>query len=627
MVHLELLAPAKNTEIGIAAIDCGADAVYIAGPAFGARQAAGNSIEDIKRLCEYAHLFGVRIFITLNTIIYDDELEEAYKILEAVRDAGADAIIVQDPAILKLAEGGNGRSSISLPMHASTQCAIRTPETAIYYESLGFSRLVLERELSVAQVLAIRNAVSCEIEFFVHGALCVCYSGQCYLSEMLTGRSANRGECAQPCRSRYDLTDSDGNVILRNKAVLSLKDYNLKTRLKDLADSGVCSFKIEGRLKNISYVKNVVREYSIALDELCRREPDRYSRASFGKVTKGFAPDPLKTFNRGYTELYIDGKRGKWAAMDTPKSMGEALCTISSIKKAGKGYVELTVKPLYDNLRLANGDGFSFATEKGIAGFRGDICSGNSIKCKAVPDLKVGFTLYRNYSASFEKELENNICTRLIGVDVNISISSGNDGEYILKSQAVTEDGRMVSLERTFVADTAKNPDRMISTVESQINKASGIFNFRIISLETATECNNIPYMSSSFLNSIRRGLAEEIERQPCRCIAMAGGKKNSGIGAEKHVNYKANIANRIAEADYMARGAQTTERAYEITHRQYAELMRTKYCVRYELGMCPKYHRAKDTSPLFLLNNGKKLTLNFDCKVCEMTVTERPLK
>ena len=293
MIALELLAPARTAQIGIAAIDCGADAVYIAGPAFGARQAAGNSVEDIRELCTYAHRFGVRIYATVNTLLEREEIPQARALVRQLEEAGVDALIVQDPAVL-------GMSS-TLVMHASTQCAIRTPQKAQGLENLGFGRLVLERELSLDQIRAISRSVNTEIEFFVHGALCVCYSGQCYLSEYLTGRSANRGACAQPCRNLYDLQDASGKVLVRNKALLSLKDYQLIHRLEDLAEAGVSSFKIEGRLKNESYVRNVVKAYSEALDALIRKHPDRYRRSSFGQVRGGFTPNLQKTFNRGYT--------------------------------------------------------------------------------------------------------------------------------------------------------------------------------------------------------------------------------------------------------------------------------------------------------------------------------------
>ena len=358
MKQLELLAPARDIQVGIAAIDCGADAVYIAGPQFGARQAAGNSIEDIRQLCTYAHRFGARIFVALNTILYDEELEAAYRQMIEVQEAGADALIIQDMAVIEMVMNGIGdfREKISIPLHASTQCAIRTPEQAAFLESLGFSRLILERELSLEQIRSIRNAVTCELEFFVHGALCVCYSGQCYLSEKIAGRSANRGACIQACRSRYDLTDASGKVLVRDKALLSLKGYNLRDRLEELAEAGITSFKIEGRLKNASYVKNVVRDYSLALDDITGRYPDLYERGSFGTVRGGFTPDTAKTFNRGYTQLFLDGQRGKWAAMDAAKSMGEEIGRISGISRDGS---TLTVNLSRRDIVLNNGDGFS----------------------------------------------------------------------------------------------------------------------------------------------------------------------------------------------------------------------------------------------------------------------------
>ena len=388
MRALELLAPARTAEIGVAAIDCGADAVYIAGPSFGARLAAGNSVEDIRSLCTYAHRFGVRIYVTVNTLVYDGEIPAVRALLTDLQDAGVDAVIVQDPAVIRLAPEG-------MILHASTQCAIRDPEKARFLESLGYGRLVLERQLSLSQIRSIREAVEGELECFVHGALCVCYSGQCYLSEHLAGRSANRGACVQACRSLYDLEDASGQVIARNKAFLSLKDFNLIQRLEELAEAGVDSFKIEGRLKNISYVRNVVRAYSEALDALVSRYPDRYARASFGTVRGGFTPDLRKTFNRGYTELFLDGKRGSWAAMDAPKSMGECIGTVDRVFAGG-----LTVKPIRPDTVLHNGDGFAFiGRDGGIVGFRGDVCGGFTIRCKDVEGLGPGLRLYRNIDA------------------------------------------------------------------------------------------------------------------------------------------------------------------------------------------------------------------------------------
>ena len=617
MRQLELLAPARDYQIGIAAIDCGADAVYIAGPQFGARQAAGNGMDDIRRLCEYAHRFGAHIFVTLNTILYDDELEEAYRQMLQVQEAGADAIIVQDMAIMAMARNGIGnlKEDIHIPLHASTQCAIRTPEQAAYLESLGFSRLILERELSLDEIREIRKAVTCELEFFVHGALCVCYSGQCYLSERIAGRSANRGACIQACRSRYDLVDDRGNVIVRDKALLSLKDYNLKNRMEELADAGICSFKIEGRLKNVSYVRNAVRDYSITLDEIISRNSDRYVRASFGKVSGGFAPDTRKTFNRGYTELYIDGKRGKWASMDAAKSMGEFIGTVTSISR---GAVEVR---LNKGVLLNNGDGFSFVSRQGkVEGFRGDICSGNTIRCKTVPSLHTGAELYRNINAAFEKEIERQACTREIGVAVSLGFTM-DDGHWTLLASAVSEDGREVCMNADAGDQLADNQERMEAMLASQIGKSAGHYRF---SLAHVSSQNGLPFMSASALNGIRRTLAEMLESTAVRTRPLL----NRRLGTvtpltfpSDKATYRQNISNRLSEEAYRNAGVTSIGKAYELTHEPDAELMRTRYCIRYELGMCPVHQGAKNSGPLFLLNNGRRLSLHFDCRNCEMTV------
>lgn len=688
MKFLELLAPARNADIGIAAIDCGADAVYIAGPAFGARQAAGNSMEDIRRLTEYAHRFGARIFLTLNTILFDNELAEAERLLAEAKDAGVDAIIAQDLAVWELTD---------LPVHASTQCAIRTPEKARLYEGIGASRLVLEREMSLDQIRAIRSSVNCELEFFVHGALCVCYSGQCYMSERIAGRSANRGECIQACRSLYDLVDEDGNVLVRNKALLSLKDYNLKDRLKDLAEAGICSFKIEGRLKNISYVRNVVRAYSLALDELVAANPEKLRRVSFGRSEGGFTPDLAKTFNRGYTQLFLDGKRsGNWSSMDAPKSIGEEVGTVVSIapmrqnfsngKRLSEEYVTITVRMKNPGDRLQNGDGFSFLSKgRGeIVGFRGDVCQGNRITCRNVTGLYPGAKLYRNLSNAFEKELESNLPVRTIPVSVDISVivvpvtstSSGTEEDrspslpkrlseptYSLKINAVSQDGRSVKLEREAGHNAAENPERMRGMFATQISKATGIYSFTLRSLEVETPDGSLPFLPASALNAIRRDLAAALEEMPCRAIPLLVNQASSRTGNAEypvlepdvlsqvqdiqettsngpHLSYKANIANHIARKIYMSLGASRTDDAFEISHRPDAELMRTKYCIRYELGLCPvhqagrQHGRANHTSGmvnppipssrktnLYLTNNGKRYHLAFDCANCEMVV------
>ena len=570
MKSLELLAPARTIDIGLAAIDCGADAVYIAGPAFGARQAAGNSIEDIARLCEYAHRFGVRIYATVNTLLNPEEVPEAQKLVKGLEQAGVDALIVQDPTVLSMSD--------TLIMHASTQCALRTPEKARGLESLGFGRLVLERELSLEQIRAIREAVNTEIEFFVHGALCVCYSGQCYLSEYLTGRSANRGACAQPCRSLYDLEDASGKVLVKNKALLSLKDYQLLNRLEELAEAGVCSFKIEGRLKGETYVRNVVKAYSEALDALVARHPDLYRRSSFGHIRGGFVPDLNKTFNRGYTELFIDGQRGQWSSMDAPKSMGEYVGTVARLTPDG-----LVLQPAQEGLQLSNGDGFAFVNRDGsIIGFRADVCDGFRIRCRRPEELKEGVKLYRNISAAFERQVEAGKPVREIDVKLELKIK---DGE--ITALAVSEDGRQVSLSLPAPADTARDPQRMLQTICEQLGKRSGHYAFHTPDVQAE---GALPFLPTSALNGLRRDLAALLDQQ--------------------HVN-----------ALPLYRGARTPDSPFKLEYDSHGELMRSKYCIRHELGLCPKQGKVHKAEPLFLRNGKERLQLSFDCAVCEMTV------
>ena len=585
----------------MAAIDCGADAVYIAGPAFGARQAAGNPVEDIRRLCDYAHQFGVRIYVTFNTLIYEEEIPEARRLLQELSDAGVDALIVQDPAVTRLAPEG-------MVLHASTQCAIRTPEKARFTESLGYGRLVLERELSLDQIRSIREAVEAELECFVHGALCVCYSGQCYLSEYLSGRSANRGACIQACRSLYDLEDGEGHVLVRNKALLSLKDFNLIHRLEDLAEAGADSFKIEGRLKSISYVRNVVRAYSEALDALVRRYPDKYRRSSFGTVRGGFAPNLRKTFNRDYTELFLDGRRGSWSSMEAPKSMGEYIGTVASVRNG-----VVTMLAADPSLLLHNGDGFAFVDRNGeIVGFRGDVCEGFVIRCKPVEGLKPGLRLYRNIDAEFEHRLEADRPVREIAVQVQVRLDSGS-----ISAEAVTEDGRTAVVSGEMAADPARDPERMLDTVRTQLSKRTGNYSFAVTGVESD---RSVPFVPVSFLNGIRRSLAERLDVLPVRMLPLREGVIDP-VPAPETLSYKDNVANSLARALYRERGATEMEDAYELTHREGIEYMRTKYCLRHELDLCPKQRPGTRPDPLYLRNNGRRLRLDFDCRACEMTV------
>lgn len=637
MTELELLAPARNADIGIAAVSCGADAVYIAGEEFGARQAAGNPMSEIGRLCEYAHAYGARVFLTLNTILYDSELERAATLLKDAEEAGVDAVIAQDPVVWTLT---------SLPVHASTQCAIRTPQKARMYEKMGASRLVLEREMALEQIARVREAVSCELEFFVHGALCVSYSGQCYLSEAVCNRSANRGECIQACRSLYDLVDGDGKVLVRNKALLSLKDYNLLGRLSDLAQAGISSFKIEGRLKNITYVRNVVRAYSQALDALVEAHPELYRRASFGKVSGGFVPDPGKSFNRGFTELFLDGQRGRWSSMDAPKHLGEEIGTVLSITPEANGRgipgdETITVRLKDKGISLANGDGFSFIPQgkSEIVGFRGDVCRGNTIRCRRVPFLQKGTRLFRNMDSAFEKEVDTNLPRRTLGVRVDIKTEYSGEG-IMLSVLGQSEDGREVRLKVRAGQEMATNRERMEGLFRSQFSKGTGRYSFTLSSL--AGDGDRLPLMSASAINAIRRDMADRLDGMPVHAIPLPGSgtpgpapedlagttipfpEMNDGAAMPPEaLSYKANVANRTSRAIYKRMGASSVEDAFEISHRAGAELMRTKYCIRHELGLCPVHQGAAPTGKLFLVNNGKRYALGFDCGKCEMTVSE----
>ena len=601
MFALELLAPAKDKNVGIAAIDCGADAVYIAGPAWGNRKAAGNTMDDIRELCEYAHGFGVRIYLTVNTLIYDDEWDAAHAMMLEAQDAGVDAFIIREPRIAEFPD-------IRIPLHASTQCDIRTPERARELEALGCSRLILERGISLADVRSIREAVGCELEFFVHGALCVCYSGDCRLSEYLDGRSADRGECIQACRSLYDLQDATGRTLVRSKALLSMRDFKLLDRLEDLAEAGVCSFKIEGRLKNASYVKNVVREYSLALDELVRREPEKYCRASFGRVSGGFTPDSDKTFNRGYTQWWLDGRRERWSSMDAPKSMGEYIGEVASVRPASSGTVCVTVRSAYPGLQLANGDGFAFVSN-GISGFRGDRCEGLTIFCKRVDGLRPGVKLYRNINAAFEREIEARTPRREVLVDVDVRVY----GDFVVELTATTEDGRTAVSPFHTDVEKAENRERAEAMLREQLSKRSGIYSFRVRSLTVDTPGGALPLLSASTINAMRRCLASDIPG-----VSVTPGPLTPGTSLRSSLPLRSACGPLPFTRPRVATVPGVNG---PVVPNQDTELMRTKYCIRYELGLCPKHQGAKPTGPLYLVNNGRRLELKFDCSRCEMTV------
>ena len=573
LTPLELLAPAKNKDIGIAAIDCGADAVYIAGPSFGAREAAGNPVEDIAVLAGYAHRFGAKVYATVNTLLYDEELTEATDLLWSLYKAGADAVLVQDYRLLQ-------QALPPIELHASTQAVCRNPQQAEALEALGFKRLVLERQLSLEQIKAIREAVSCELEFFVAGALCVCYSGECFLSEHLTDRSANRGACIQACRSLYDLQDADGKTLVRNYPLLSLKDYRLDGRIAELAEAGICSFKIEGRLKNESYVRNTVRHYSLALDKFIAEHP-QYRRASAGRVEGGFTPNPQATFNRGYTNLFIDGARGSWLSGDSTKSKGEYAGRITA---KGEGWIELD-----GTLALSNGDGLCTVSDNGEqTGFRADKCSGRRIEIKATEGLKVGQEIWRNYNIAFEKQLRSDSPERLVDVTVDFSASS---------ITAVSATGVSVTLDIDGVYPPARNIASSVDNIRRQMSKRAGVYSFHVMSVDDT----DVRFYPLSVLNGFRRQLADMLD------------ERMAEIMAARRTAFKATDAPVPSQKRKAEDGV----------------LMRSKYCIRYELGLCPKAGKRKDgrlmrsdcKQPLYLVNNDRRLQLAFDCKACEMAV------
>ena len=628
-IELELLAPAKNKSIGIAAINCGADAVYIAGPKFGAREAAGNSISDIAELVIHAHKFGAKVFMVVNTILYEEELPQVQETIRQAYEIGCDAIIVQDLSLLEM-------DLPPIELYASTQTNIRTVEQACFLESLGFSRLILARELSLQQIAAIKEATNVPLESFIHGALCVSYSGQCYLSQKITGRSANRGCCAQACRSDYTLADSTGKEILKNTPILSLKDFNLSGRIPELVKAGITSFKIEGRLKNESYIKNVVLLYRRKIDEFIAQNP-QYCRASYGRCIGGFEPNAKATFNRDYTTLFIDGKRGKWHSKDGAKYLGEFIGTVTGTGTNKYGQLHFTYKATNKNITITNGDGLCFVTPKGeILGARANTCNGNMVATTEKLSIPANSKLYRNFNILFEKELEKNPPRRTIMVELQMS---QHGEEYSITAK--TEEGITTSYTIAGGADIAQNPSMAIENIKKQLGKSAGIFNFTVTGIDVA----QAPFLAASTLNGIRREMAQQLEeeiqkhttaiRESASRQFMENKAAARKLPVKEKLTYLANCSNSLSKGVYTSLGAKEIAPAYELQQQPQAELMRTKYCIKYELGLCPNYKTkwAQDknykdnlasisfTEPLYLLNGKNRLELKFDCKNCEMLV------
>ena len=583
----ELLAPAKNIKIAKSAIDCGADAVYIGSVAFGARQKAGNSVEDIEELVQYAHKFYVKVFVTVNTIISDKELYDVKKLIHKLYDIGVDALIVQDMAILKMAIDGE---IPPIPLHISTQCDNRLEEKVRFFSEMGLPRVVLARELSLKQIESIQKQnPELELECFVHGALCVSYSGQCYLSQYIGGRSANKGECAQPCRKKYSLVDDKGNVIVKDKHLLSLKDFNTSKHLKTLVDIGVKSFKIEGRLKDELYVKNVVGYYRHKLDEYSEK-------LSSGRISLGFEPDVNKSFNRGYTDYFLEQRKDCFN-FDSPKFVGER---IGKVKKVTPKYF---VIDLEKDIKLNNQDGLCFdrTAEKGCLINRVET---STIYPNKMPDIKTGDIVYRNIDVSFEKGILSSKTKRQIGADIIFK----NGTLY-----AVDEDNNSVSLN-IIESENANNYEKMLNNFKQNIQK-TGESDFYIRNIEISDE---LPFLPISAVNEYRRTLLELLMKERLGNYPREVQKPLRYVEfPKKELDYKANVHNFEADMFYQKCKSIVKERSFESSkpNRQ-VELMRTKHCIKYALGMC------KSPQQLFLVDEkGKKYPLIFDCTHCEMAV------
>ena len=624
MRKLELLAPAKNLECGIAAIDSGADAIYIGASKFGARQAVGNSIEDIGKLCRYAHRFGCKVYVTVNTIIFDNELDDTQRLIHQIAQAGADAILVQDMGLLKL-ELPEG-----IELHASTQTDNRTAEKVKWLAGKGFSRVVLARELTLQEIREIHERVpETELEVFVHGALCVSYSGVCYASEYCFGRSANRGACAQFCRMKFNLTDAVGNTIEENAHLLSLKDMCRIESLERLADAGITSFKIEGRLKDINYVRNVTSAYSKKLDEIIKLRPKEYRRASEGVCTTSFEPNLKKTFNRGFTEYFLDGRKRDLASFYTPKAMGEYVGKVKEIR--GNSF------NVAGTATFANGDGLCFINANNeLEGFRINRAEGNRLFPLELPrNLRRGTALYRNSDQQFEKMLNADKGQRKLPVAV--SLTADNEG-LTLRIKLKGSD-REVNIRQGIKLEKAQksqeeNIKRQLAKLGNTMFTADGV------------ELSPVAFpwfVPNSTLSELRREAVERLEKdidesgknhQATLNEPTAGNGAAKDKAAEENATqprpsaypagYMYNIANHLAKEFYKEEGLNDLRPAFETEKPSTPLIMQCRYCLRHEMGACKK--RDKDAlklkEPLRLeLADGRTFRLEFDCLHCLMNI------
>ena len=657
MTSLELLAPAKNLACGIAAIDHGADAVYIGASRFGARSAAGNSIGDIRQLCQYAHPFGVKVYVTVNTILYDDELDATRQLLQDLQTIGVDAILVQDMAILELS-----RKEFLPRLHASTQTDNRTPEKVRWLRDLGFSRVVLARELSVEEIAEIHREVpDVELEVFVHGALCVSYSGLCYASQYCFGRSANRGECAQFCRMKFSLVDSEGREVERDRYLLSLKDMNQSDHLLELIEAGATSFKIEGRLKDIGYVKNVTAAYSQRLNEIIRRYPDKYCRSSKGECSYTFTPDLRKTFNRGYTTYFLHGRQPEIASFDTPKAIGEYVGTVKELRGDSFNVAGVT--------SFANGDGLCFVTSsppesggvpvgrgglnvgKGeLVGFRANRVQGNRIWPYRMPDgLRPGVRLYRNNDQEFERLMSRPSAERRI--PIRLALRAVDEGFTLSASILPLSRGSQRESDQPPLSDSEHMgtvPMIHFCAEHQQAQKPPHENIIRQLSKlgDTIYTCSSVDipadfnyFIPNSVLSDMRRSLVALLRSEESGKRSEESGKRKentSAAGSREKGNlvppyprtsappnypytYFYNISNHLSQQFYGAKDLS----AYELKGGD-GPIMQCRHCIRYALGYCVKHGGQRPTwkEPLSLvLGDGRRFRLEFDCKHCQMNV------
>ncbi|GAA4000405.1 U32 family peptidase [Comamonas faecalis] len=629
--QLELLSPARDADIGIAAIDHGADAVYIGGPAFGARHTAGNDLRSLQRLVDHAHRFRSRIFVTLNTILRDDELEDARKMAWQVYEAGADALIIQDMGLLEL-------DLPPIQLHASTQTDIRTPEKARFLQDAGLSQIVVARELDLQQIASIRAATDparTTIEFFVHGALCVAYSGQCFISHAHTGRSANRGDCNQACRLPYEVLDGAGRIIAHEKHVLSMKDNNQSDNLRALIAAGVRSFKIEGRYKDLGYVKNITAHYRKLLDEII--EEGEFARSSSGRTTFSFTPDPDQNFNREFTDYFVNGRKDDIGAFDTPKTPGRAIGWVTQL---GDKWIELEVSD--KTTTLHNGDGLCYYDlQKNLVGVHA-----NRAECVApkkgiwrifpkddvagFKDLRKGLEINRNRDMDWVRTLDKKSSERRIGLWVEFK-ETGNGFALTLTD----EDGFVATVtiaqEHQPAADSAK--------AEATLREQLGRFGATAFAVhDIALQLSQPWFVPASALNQLRREAAAALEDARAKGfirLPRALPVEPPAPFPEDTLTYLANVYNHKAHDFYVKHGVKVIDAAYESKEEEgEVSLMITKHCVRFSMSLCPKQAKGvigvKGTvkaEPLQLINGKEKLTLRFDCKPCEMHVVGRMKK